>query len=232
MPLQIGPKSISLRARETQVFQASGAAGTVVWSIQPESGRIDPNGVYTAPVLVPRNTNVTVCAHYGTQFDTANITLDPGWFWLHLLGVYWLVWAAILLAVLLGRWDLLCPNCAPGAGSLNTLIAMAGALGGLVHGASSFAIFAGTRQFKSSWTWWYVLRPVLGAAVALIVYLVVHSGLGTGAPALSGADCLKTAGFAGLIGLFAEPATRKLKDVFDTVFTPREDPRRDKNVSP
>jgi len=220
--LQISPKGISLRARETQVFQATGVAGTVSWSIQPGCGRIDRNGVYTAPTLVPRNANVTVCAHYGTQFDTANVLLDPGWFWLHILGVYWLAGAAILLGILVGRWETLCSNRRPLA-----LIALAGALGGLIHGASSFAIFAGNREFKPSWTWWYVLRPVLGGAVALVVYLVVRSGLGAGEVALSGADGLKTAGFAGLIGMFAEPAMVKLKDIFDTVFAPRADPRKD-----
>ncbi|HXM43006.1 MAG TPA: IPT/TIG domain-containing protein [Bryobacteraceae bacterium] len=411
MPLQIRPKTIALRARETQAFQAAGTAGTVTWSIQPRSGQIDGNGVYTAPKLVARNTNVTVQAHDGTQFDAANVTLDPGWFWLHLLGVYWLAWAALLLAVLLGGWQRVCPNCrpaellispplatvtasqpvrftatapvtwqdnlnsgglyntppaappnasiditataiadpkkfasasliwssdigitlqpqqsivfgeghvdfnailtaapdkqgkidlstavvawvqppigsilagpngtatyrarpgeikraatimimanvqapgvpprpagtyltllpqspakacqedgTPSTASLIALIALAGALGGLIHGASSFAIFAGNRQFKSSWTWWYVLRPLLGAAVALVVYLVVRSGMGTGDWALAGADCLKTAGFAGLIGMFAEPAMLKLKDIFNTIFTPRDDPRKD-----
>ncbi|MGA2741214.1 MAG: hypothetical protein ABSG65_27720 [Bryobacteraceae bacterium] len=411
MPLQISPQTVALRAGETQAFQANGAAGTVVWSIQPRSGQIDGNGVYTAPWLVARNVNLTVQAHDGTQFDAANVTLDPGWFWLHLLGIYWLAWAALLLAVLLGGWQRLCPNCrpaellispplatvtasepvrftatapvvwqdnlnssglyntpslappnasinitataiadpkklasasliwspdigitlqpqqsivfgegkvdlsailtaapdkqgtmdlstavvtwlqpsigsilagpngtatyrarpgeikraatimimadvlvpglpprpagtyltllpqspakacqedgTPSTASLIALIALAGALGGLIHGASSFAIFAGNRQFKSSWTWWYVLRPVLGAAVALVVYLVVRSGMGTGDWALAGADCLRTAGFAGLIGMFAEPAMLKLKDIFNTVFTPRDDPRKD-----
>jgi hypothetical protein len=280
--LQITPRNISIRAGEAQAFQAAGAAGTVTWSIQPHSGRIDSNGVYTAPMLVFRNANVIVQAHDETQFDAATITLDPGWFWLHLVGLYWLGWATVLLAVLLGLWDLLCPNCrpaelplspplatvnpsqpaqniilgesrinvkpistahdiqraapkppakacqedgTPGTASLIALIAVAGALGGLIHGASSFAIFAGNRAFQSSWTWWYVLRPVLGAAVALVVYLVLRSGFG-GDLALSGADCLKTAGFAGLIGMFAEPATLKLKDIFNTLFTPREDPRK------
>jgi hypothetical protein len=51
--------------------------------------------------------------------------------------------------------------------------------------------------------------------------------MGTGDMSLSGADCLKTAGFAGLIGMFAEPAMLKLKDIFNTIFTPRDDPRKD-----
>ncbi|HLY17175.1 MAG TPA: hypothetical protein VKR61_08110 [Bryobacteraceae bacterium] len=166
--------------------------------------------------------------------------------WLHFLGIYWLAWAALLLAVLLGRWDRLCPTChpaqppvaavtaaacqedgTPSAPSLIALIALAGALGGLIHGASSFAIFAGNREFKSSWTWWYVLRPLLGGAVALVVSLVVRSGLGAPDLALGAGGCLKTAGLAGLIGMFAEPAMLKLKDIFNSLFTPREDPRKD-----
>ena len=114
-----------------------------------------------------------------------------------------------------------------GTGTLIALIFLAGGLGGLIHGASSYAIFVGNREFKTSWTWWYALRPVLGGLVALVVYLVVRSGLGTGDMGLSTADCLKTAGFAGLIGMFAEPATIKLKDVFNAIFTPRQDPRGD-----
>jgi hypothetical protein len=29
------------------------------------------------------------------------------------------------------------------------------------------------------------------------------------------------------MGMFAEPATLKLKDIFDTIFTPKHDPRKD-----
>ena len=110
MPLQVTPKNISLHARETQVFQAAGATGAVTWSIQPHNGRIDQNGVYVAPFAIARNTNVTVQAHDGTQFDAANIALDAGWFWIHLLGVYWVVWAAILLVLGLRHPKVMIPS--------------------------------------------------------------------------------------------------------------------------
>lgn len=410
MPLQVTPKSTALRASEPQIFQATGGTGTVVWWIQPARGRIDAQGVYTAPKWVLRSAQVTVLASDATQFDAASVTLEPGGIWIHFLGAYWLAWALILLWILFARWESLCPNCRPaellvspplatvtasqpvrftanapvawqetmnssglyiapltqppnssiniiataisdakktasasliwspdigitlepqnatvfGQGTINfnavvtaapgkpgtmdlsqadvewlqpsigtisakgkgtavydpgtiereatimimanvrspgglprpagsyitllprdpgkvcredgtpgmvnliALIAAAGALGGLIHGASSFAIFTGNREFKSSWTWWYVLRPVLGAAVALVVYLVVRGGLGNSDVVLLGTDCLKIAGFAGLIGMFAEPATLKLKDIFNTLFTPREDQRKDR----
>jgi hypothetical protein len=408
MPLQVTPKNISLRALQTQVFCVDGNTQAVTWSIRPRCGRIDvKKGVYKAPFLIPRNANVTVQAEGGDEFDTANVILDPGWFWLHFLGVYWAGWAGILLIVIFWGWERLCPNCRPAdllispplatvtasqavrftatapvtwqdnlnssglynapaaqppnpsinitataiadakktasasliwspdigvtlepqqtmvfdegkdiavsfnpvitvapdkqgainpstavtewlqppigkitngtytvksgeikraatimimanvrippgpprtAGtyltllpkspakaceedgipssrSLIALIALAGALGGLIHGASSFAVWVGKSQFKSTWTWWYVLRPVLGAAVAVVVYLVVRSGLGTADMSLLGADCLKNAGFAGLIGMFAEPAMAKLKEIFDTIFAPKPNGR-------
>jgi hypothetical protein len=111
------------------------------------------------------------------------------------------------------------------------MIALLGALGGAIHGASSFAIYVGNRELVTSWTWWYLFRPLAGAGVCLVVYLVYRAGFGGTENLLSAADCIKVAGFAGLIGLFAEQASLKLKDIFETVFTPRRDPRGDKASS-
>ena len=112
-------------------------------------------------------------------------------------------------------------------GGLLLLLALMGALGAIIHGISSFTIFVGNREFTPSWIWWYIFKPFLGGLVALVVFLVFRAGFGAGSFFLDAADCLKSAAFAALIGLFAEPATLKLKDVFETLFTPRNDPRRD-----
>jgi hypothetical protein len=138
-----------------------------------------------------------------------------------------------------GAWVTVVPaslpvgTCAEGCGcgsdvaALLRLIAIMGALGGLIHGISSFTTYVGNRQFLTSWVWWYVFKPFLAGLVALVVFLVFRAGFGMGDFSLGVADCLKVSAFAGLIGLFAEPATLKLKDIFDTLFTPRNDPRRD-----
>lgn len=107
------------------------------------------------------------------------------------------------------------------------LLAIMGALGGLIHGISSFTTFVGNREFLASWVWWYIFKPFLAALVALVVFLVFRAGFGVGNFSLGAADCLKASAFAALIGLFAEQATIKLKDIFETLFTPRNDPRRD-----
>jgi hypothetical protein len=117
--------------------------------------------------------------------------------------------------------------CGTDAESLLRLIALMGALGGIIHGISSFTTFVGNREFLVSWVWWYVFKPFLSALVALVVFLVFRGGFSSTDYALAAADCLKAAAFAGLIGLFAEPATLKLRDIFETIFTPRKDPRQD-----
>jgi IPT/TIG domain len=123
-------------------------------------------------------------------------------------------------------------SCEPGGGpafrGMLILIFLMGATGGLIHGISSFAIYAGNRELLPSWVWWYCMKPLLGALVALAVYLVFRAGLGSADYSLGTADCVKVAAFSVLIGLFAENATLKLKDIFETLFTPREDPRRNK----
>ena len=111
---------------------------------------------------------------------------------------------------------------------LIALVAIVGALGGLTHSVSSFGTFVGNNSLKASWLWWYALKPVLSALVAVIVFLVFRAGLGTPDLGLGAGECLTVAGFAALVGLFADQATLKLKDIFDALFTPRSDPRKDK----
>jgi hypothetical protein len=118
-------------------------------------------------------------------------------------------------------------GCGSDVAALLSLIAIMGALGGIIHGISSFTTYVGNRQFLTSWAWWYIFKPFLSALVAIVVFLVFRSGFSGADLSLNGADCLKVAAFAGLIGLFAEPATLKLKDIFNTLFTPKDDPRKD-----
>src|SRR5262245_31444816 len=64
------------------------------------------------------------------------------------------------------------------------IVLCAGALGSYVHAATSFASYVGNRRLVLSWMWWYVLRPLIGMALALIFYFVLRGGLlSTGAAA-------------------------------------------------
>ena len=92
-----------------------------------------------------------------------------------------------------------------------------GALGSYVHAASSFATFAGNRQLASAWSWWYVLRPLIGGLLAILGYFLLNGGLTS---VTDPSNMFKIAAYSGLIGMFAEQATIKFGDIFDAVFKP------------
>ena len=99
-----------------------------------------------------------------------------------------------------------------------------GALGSLLHAGSSFVSFAGNRQLVVSWLPWYIVRPLLGAGLAGVFYVVMRAGFGTaGGAAPVDVSHYTVAAFAALVGLFTHRATLKLKDVFDALFPPREE---------
>lgn len=56
------------------------------------------------------------------------------------------------------------------------LIMLSGALGSFVHSAHSFVVYVGLGKFKLSWVWWYLMRPFIGMALAIIFYFVVMAG--------------------------------------------------------
>ena len=77
---------------------------------------------------------------------------------------------------------------------------------------------AGNERLAASWTWWYLMRPFIGASLAEVVYVTVRAGVVTG---IGAADALSPFGIAAicaLSGLFARQATDKLREVFENLF--------------
>ncbi|QDU65415.1 hypothetical protein [Engelhardtia mirabilis] len=100
-----------------------------------------------------------------------------------------------------------------------------GALGGLAHLLTSFAKYVGYRRLQRSWLIYYLFLPIQGAALAVIVYLVLRvgilapSGLSDGGSA--NLNLVGIYAFAGLTGLFSKVALDKLAEVFQTAFRTR-----------
>jgi len=112
---------------------------------------------------------------------------------------------------------------------LFVLVLCAGALGAMLHAVQSFVDFHGNRQLVRSWLPWYLLRPLNGALLALVFYLLIQGGLIS--DPMKGSEAVRlyiVAGVAALIGMFSELATIKLKDVFTALLAnpvkPRSDP--------
>jgi hypothetical protein len=101
------------------------------------------------------------------------------------------------------------------------LVLLAGMCGSLIHAATSFSNFVGEQKLEKNWIWWYILRPVIGMGVALVFYLVFRAGLMTN----TGLETLNVYGImtlAALAGLFSDRATLKLKEIFETLFQPKD----------
>ncbi len=105
-------------------------------------------------------------------------------------------------------------------GRLIVLALLAGGIGGMVHTLRSFVAFTGNRRLARSWIWWYIFRPIEGAILALVFYLVIGAGLTGGISTDSGV--FGVVGFSTLVGMFSEQAVTMLKKVAETIFTERK----------
>lgn len=102
---------------------------------------------------------------------------------------------------------------------------LGGGIGASIHAIQSFIQFVGHRTFITSWVWWYIMRAPIGALLALVFYFALRAGLLGGGGEVQVAEQVSVAGIASLstlVGLFTEQAVKKLSDVFDAMFTPKE----------
>jgi hypothetical protein len=97
-------------------------------------------------------------------------------------------------------------------------VALAGALGGLIHTLRSFTWYAGNRNLRLSWLPFNLMLPVVGALGGTVFYLVLRAGLFTPSTQASGASPFGFAAVAVLAGLFSEQALEKLRQVASNVF--------------
>lgn len=98
------------------------------------------------------------------------------------------------------------------------LVIVAGVLGAFVHGATSLADYIGNDHFNRSWTWFYLLRPVIGMALALVFYFVIRGGFLSTTGGAQDINPYGIAALSGLVGMFSKQATDKLSEVFGTLF--------------
>ncbi len=103
------------------------------------------------------------------------------------------------------------------------LVLVTGALGSFVYSARSFVAFVGNRTLRISWTAWYLLYPLIGAALALIFYLVIRGGFLNAATTGSEVNLYGLVAISGLVGMFSKQATTKLDELFSVMFKTDKD---------
>ena len=92
------------------------------------------------------------------------------------------------------------------------------ALGSFIHVARSFVAFVGLRRMYRSWLWWYLLRPLIGVAMATLFYFVLRGGLLSASTSAEDISLFGIAAVSGLVGLFSRQAGDKLEELFNTLF--------------
>jgi hypothetical protein len=137
------------------------------------------------------------------------------------------VWsmAIIYFATALALFYLLCAIWPQGQNGprievqLIWLVVITSALGSYIHTVTSFTLYAGNQSLFQRWVAWYVLRPAISAALALIFYFALRAGLFAGASADQTVNPFGVAAISGMVGMFSKQATEKLSKIFDTIFT-------------
>src|SRR5690349_17914323 len=112
------------------------------------------------------------------------------------------------------------------------LVIVAGMLGAFIHGATSLADYIGNNRFNRTWTWFYVLRPGIGLALALVFYFVIRGGFLTTSGGAQDINPYGIAALAGMVGMFSKQATDKLSEVFSTLFRSAGDAQRRDPLKP
>ncbi len=92
------------------------------------------------------------------------------------------------------------------------MVAVTGALGGLIHSARSLYGYVGNRILRRSWLLSYLSHPFIGGALAVVFYVILRGGLVTGTAAQ--VNFFGFAAISALVGLFASQASEKLKTIF------------------
>ena len=175
------------------------------------------------------------------------VLVSPGW-------IAFLVVAAVLLsAVVLYTLWAFWPNSTPGGSGPGVpssqrvsyfgwqhtvshdrlffvVVALAGALGGLVHTIRSVMWYVGNRWLYWSWIPFNLLLPVVGALGGTIFYLVLRAGLFSPSASTDDTSPFGFAAVAVLVGLFSEQAMEKLKQVATKLFA--ESPKGADHVEP
>ncbi len=107
------------------------------------------------------------------------------------------------------------------------IVAMAGALGSMVHALRSLYRYIGNRELVFSWLVMYILLPFVGSTLGLVFYFVIRGGFFSTEATIEQTSPFGFAGLGALVGMFSEQAVLKLKQVAETLLSkpePGKDP--------
>lgn len=188
------PKPGATSTPETAKQEAASPSSSVVWSVtRGDLASISKSGIFRADAPREGIGVVEVVAKDSALDERAA--------------------AAVVITAPFGSTDF-------GNWTLILFVIVCGAIGSMIYYASSFVAYVGNQTFRSSWTWFFISRPFVGSALAVVFFFLVGSGLVTGATVN---DLMKLGLISALVGLFSDKAVKKLSDVLDVLLATKED---------
>jgi len=117
---------------------------------------------------------------------------------------------------------------------LAATMVLTGFLGACVYSLYAIILHLSPEQedFDKRWTGWYILRPILGAGLALIAYVLLRGGLLSIGSNVTNLNFLGFTGFSFMVGLFTEQTMHKLNDLADAWFATDQAARTSSNAKP
>jgi hypothetical protein len=110
------------------------------------------------------------------------------------------------------------------------VVALGGALGGLIHTIRSMSWYVGNRNLRWSWMLFNLMLPVVGALAGVVFYVVLRAGLFSPSTSAASVSPYGFTAVAILAGLFSEQALEKLKLLATDLFSER--PKGEDHVEP
>jgi hypothetical protein len=101
---------------------------------------------------------------------------------------------------------------------LFAIVALSGALGGLLHATRSFTWYVGHSSLKWRWVPYEILTLFTGAGLATIIYVVIRGGIVSGKGSAADINPYGFAAIGGIVGLFSEQALEMLRRVASDFF--------------
>ena len=107
-------------------------------------------------------------------------------------------------------------------GRLFVLVLLAGAFGGAVVAVRDIATGMRDVKLPPRAIGWYIMRPLVASGLGLGFYLVIRGGFFSPQADVEQTSPFSFVGLATLVGFFTDQAVKKLAEIADAAFSPRD----------
>jgi len=107
-------------------------------------------------------------------------------------------------------------------GRLFVLVLLAGAFGGAVVAVRDLALGMKDANLPPRAIGWYIMRPLIASGLGLGFYLVIRGGFFSPQADVEQTSPFSFVGLATLVGFFSDQAVKKLAEIADAAFSPRD----------